>query len=181
MVYWIWPWLARGDCFSKVKVSGKGIWVQTSIWRHMFFRLHLPWQRAYSVLQLLIHPWICAPGTQYGWMDGGRVEYEVCLAILHMASTENRTPDLLILNPPYPLGHMLSLNGGVYWPSFFVMFQLPMSRSLQIVLMYRLDRVKMSPFNSGDYIVLWYAMKSAFNMIEFGFTLYLVLIFDIHS
>ena len=36
------------------------------------------------------------------------MEYEVCLTLLHMASTENRTPNLLILSPtPYLLGHML--------------------------------------------------------------------------
>ena len=59
-------------------------------------------------LQLLIQPWICAPGTPYGWVDRGSVEYEVCLTLLHMTSTGNRTPDLLILNPtPYPFGYML--------------------------------------------------------------------------
>ena len=36
------------------------------------------------------------------------MEYEVCPTLLHMASTGNRTPDLLILSStPYPLGHML--------------------------------------------------------------------------
>ena len=75
---------------------------------HVFFRLHLPLAvGAYGSLQLLIQPWICAPGTHYGWVDRGSVEYEVCLTLLHMASTGNRTPDLLILSPmPYPLGHM---------------------------------------------------------------------------
>ena len=29
-------------------------------------------------LQPLIQPWICAPGTHYGWVDRGTVEYEVC-------------------------------------------------------------------------------------------------------
>ena len=63
---------------------------------------------AYGSLQLSIQPWICAPGTHYGWVDRGSVEYEVCPTLLHMASTGNRTPDLLILSPtPYPLGHML--------------------------------------------------------------------------
>ena len=72
----------------------------------MFFRLYLSWQWAHSSLQLLIQPWICAPGTHYGWVDQGSVEYEVCLTFLHMASTGNRTPDLLILSlTPYPLGH----------------------------------------------------------------------------
>ena len=63
---------------------------------------------AYSSLQLSIQPWICAPGTHYGWVDRGSVEYEVCPTLLHVASTGKRTPDLLILSPmPYPLGHML--------------------------------------------------------------------------
>ena len=55
-----------------------------------------------------IQPWICAPGIRYCWVDQGSVEYEVCPTLLHMASTRNRTPDLLILSPTtYPLGHML--------------------------------------------------------------------------
>ena len=51
---------------------------------------------AYCSLQLSIQPWICAPGTHYGWGDRGSVVYEVCQTLLHMASTWNRTPDLLI-------------------------------------------------------------------------------------
>ena len=75
---------------------------------HMFFRLYLPWQRAHTSLQLLIQPWICAPGTHYGWVDQGSVDYKVCPALLHMDNTGNQTPDPLILSPtPYPLGHML--------------------------------------------------------------------------
>ena len=59
-------------------------------------------------LQLLIQPWSCAPGTLYGWVGRGTVEYEVYLTLLHMPSPGNRTPDLLILSPtPYSLGHML--------------------------------------------------------------------------
>ena len=35
------------------------------------------------------------------------MEYEVCLTLLHMASTGNRIPDLLIFSPmPYPLDRM---------------------------------------------------------------------------
>ena len=52
--------------------------------------------------------WIYAPGTHYGWVYRGSVEYEVCPTLLHMASLGNQTPDLLVLSPmPYPLGHML--------------------------------------------------------------------------
>ena len=46
-------------------------------------------------LQLWILPWICAPRIH--WVDQGRVVYEICPTLLHMASTGNRTPDLLIL------------------------------------------------------------------------------------
>ena len=36
------------------------------------------------------------------------MEWEVCPTLLHMTSSGNRTPDLLILSPtPYQLGHML--------------------------------------------------------------------------
>ena len=66
-----------------------------------------PWQGGRQCsLQLLIQPWICAPGSHYGWVDRGSVGYEVCPTLLHIASNGNRTPDLLILSPtPYPLGH----------------------------------------------------------------------------
>ena len=76
---------------------------------HVQQTLPFPWQGGRQCsLQLLIQPWICAPGTHYGWVDRGSVEYEVYPTLLHMASTGNRTPDLLILSPtPYPLGHML--------------------------------------------------------------------------
>ena len=71
--------------------------------------LPFPWQGGRQCsLQLLIQPWIYAPGTHYGWVDLGSAECEVYPTLLHMASTGNRTPDLLILSPtPYPLGHML--------------------------------------------------------------------------
>ena len=59
-------------------------------------------------LQLLIQPWICAPSTHYGWVNQGSVEYEVCPTLLHMASTGNRTQDILNLSPTHtsPLGHV---------------------------------------------------------------------------
>ena len=42
-----------------------------------------------------------------GWTASS--ECKVCLTLLHMASTGNRTPDLVILSPtPNPLGHMLT-------------------------------------------------------------------------
>ena len=71
--------------------------------------LPFPWQGGRQCsLQLLVQPWICAQGTNYGWIDCFNVEYKVCPTLLHMDSTGNRTPDLLISNPmPYPLGHIL--------------------------------------------------------------------------
>ena len=85
--------------------KGKGIWESSYPCDYTFFRLYLPWQWAHSSLQL----WICAPDTHYGWKDQGSVEYKVCPTLLHMASTGNWAPDLLILSlTPYPLSHMLT-------------------------------------------------------------------------
>ena len=83
---------------------------------HMFFRLYLPWQWAHSSLQLLTRPWICAPGTHYGWVDQDSVEYEVCLTLLHMANTRNWTPDLLILSPTWPHLYNAISSSMVDWP-----------------------------------------------------------------
>ena len=70
-----------------------------------------PWQGGRQCnLQLLIQPWICAPGTHYGWVDLGSVEY-ICPTLLHMASTGKRNPNPVILSPmPYLLGHMLMVH-----------------------------------------------------------------------
>ena len=47
--------------------------------------LPFPWQGGHQYsLQLLIQPWICAPGTHYGWVDRGSVEYEVYPTLLHI-------------------------------------------------------------------------------------------------
>ena len=44
----------------------------------------------------------------FGWVDQGSVEYEVCLTLLYMTSTENWTLDRLILSPPpYLFGDVL--------------------------------------------------------------------------
>ena len=77
--------------------------------RHVQQTLPFPWEGGRQCsLQLSIQPWICAPGTHYGWVDRGSVEYEVCPTLLRMASSGNRTRDHLILSPMlYPLGHML--------------------------------------------------------------------------
>ena len=78
--------------------GGKGICLESRYIQvtHVLQTLPSPWQwavGAYGSLQLSIQPWICAPGTHYGWVDPGRVEYEVCLTLLHIASTGNGTPD----------------------------------------------------------------------------------------
>ena len=65
----------------------------------MFNTLPFPWQGGHQCsLQLLIQPLICAPGTHYGWVDQGCVEYKVFPTLLHIASSGNRTLDLLILS-----------------------------------------------------------------------------------
>ena len=67
---------------------------------HVQQTLPFPWQGGRQCsLQLLIQPWICVPGTHYGWVDRGSVEYEVYPTPLRMASTANQTPDLSILSP----------------------------------------------------------------------------------
>ena len=51
------------------------------------------------------------PGTYHCWVTWGSMEWEVCPTFLHMTSSGNWTPDILILSPtPYPLGHMLPLS-----------------------------------------------------------------------
>ena len=75
---------------------------------HVQQTLPFPWQGG---CQCSLQPWICAPGTHYGWVGCGSVEYEVYPTLPYMANTGNGTPDLLILSPtPYPLDHMLLHN-----------------------------------------------------------------------
>ena len=112
----MYVWVNIHTCHSPLsdyhKGKGKGICLESRYPRYtcssdFTFPLAVG---AYGSLQLSIQPWICAPGTHYGWVDRGSVEYEVCPTLLHMASTGNRTPDLLILSPtPYPLGIRTSL------------------------------------------------------------------------
>ena len=74
----------------KVKVKGKRYLFRVQIsMLHLFFRLYLPPGRGRLRQPATIDPWICAPGTHYGWVDRGSVEYEVCPTLLHMASTGN--------------------------------------------------------------------------------------------
>ena len=78
-----------------MKVEGECSCLE-SIKMHVQQTLLFPWESGYQCsLQLLIQPWICAPGTHYGWVDHGKVEYEVCSTHLHMpALGSNPTPDL---------------------------------------------------------------------------------------
>ena len=100
----------RWLCFNFwSKGSGKGASLKSRYpYDYTVVRFYLPWQWADSSLQLLIQPWICTPGTHYSLVDRGCVEYEICPSVLHVTSTGNQTPDLLILSPtPYPPDHML--------------------------------------------------------------------------
>ena len=93
--------MAYNSLGGKVKVA---VLSPHSMTAHVQQTLPFPWQGGcHSSLQLLIQPWICAPGTHYGWVDQGSVEYKVCQHYYTWASG-NPTPDLLILSPmPYPL------------------------------------------------------------------------------
>ena len=67
-----------GAFTSKVDGKGKGSCLE-SITTHVQQTLPFPWQGGHQFsLQLLIQPWICTPGTHYGWVDQGSVEYDVC-------------------------------------------------------------------------------------------------------
>ena len=86
--------------------KGKKVKYLLRVQQSMVFRLYLQWQWTQSSLQLMIQQWICAPGRYYSWVDRGSAEYEICPALLHSVSTENRTPALLILSPTlYPRPH----------------------------------------------------------------------------
>ena len=79
-------------------------------WLYMFSRRCLsPGQVGVKAdLQLLIQPWIFAPGTHYGWVDRGSVENtKFDQHFRYMTSTVNQTPDLVILSQMHcPLGHV---------------------------------------------------------------------------
>ena len=68
----------RTEYVVKVEVK-EVVWSPDSMTMHVQQTLPFPWKGEcqYS-LQLLIQPWICAPGTHYGWVDRGSVEYKVC-------------------------------------------------------------------------------------------------------
>ena len=54
-------------------IKGNGSW-SDSVTTFVQQTLPFPWQgRRQCSLQLLIQPWICAPGTHYGWVDQGGV------------------------------------------------------------------------------------------------------------
>ena len=75
---------------------------------HVLQTLPFPWYGGCQFSQqLLIQLWICAPGTHYGWVDQGSVEYEVYPTPLHMTNTKNLPSDLLTFSlMSYPLGHV---------------------------------------------------------------------------
>ena len=60
-----------------------------------------------NLMPFTIVQFFIPPGTHHCWVGRGSMEQEVCPTLLHMTSSGNRTPNLLILSPtPYPLGHM---------------------------------------------------------------------------
>ena len=55
-------------------------------------------------------------GTHYCRVDRGNMEWDICLTLLHISSSGNWTPDLVIFNPtPCPLGHMLWSTCLAFW------------------------------------------------------------------
>ena len=81
---------------------------------HVQQTLPFPWQGGHQCsLQLLIQPWTSAPGTHYGWVDRGSMEYEVYPTLLHMASTGNPRPSDLESN---------ALSTGPHAPAYLLIF-----------------------------------------------------------
>ena len=76
----------------------------------LLYRLISSGENSAHFLQLMpftIFQFFVPPGTHHCWVGRGSMEWEVCLTLLLMTSTGNRTPDLLILSlMPYSLGHM---------------------------------------------------------------------------
>ena len=68
---------SESDSMIKLKVKVV-VWSPDCMTTHVQQTLPFPWQGGGQCsLQLLIQPWICAPGTHYGWVGRGSVEYEV--------------------------------------------------------------------------------------------------------
>ena len=83
---------------------------------HVQRTLPFSWQDGHQCsLQILIHPWICAPGTHYGWVGRGNVEYKVCPILVNMTSTGNRTQDL---PTSYQLDHVFLHTCSIYVVAF---------------------------------------------------------------
>ena len=103
-------------CFSRAYIHNlvKNRWGDSLIWLRVATVLILPSRLQGGRecnLQVLIKPWICAPGANYSKVDKASAECKICPALLHITSHGNQTPDLLILSPlPYPLSHMLVEN-----------------------------------------------------------------------
>ena len=76
---------------------------------HMQQTLPFFWQgRRQCSLQLLIQCWLCGPGTHYSWVGRCSMEFEVCptLVPVHMTSSDNLAPDLVILGK-IPVPYMI--------------------------------------------------------------------------
>ena len=93
------------------------LWVQqtlqftTLVLKISLIRSYLLWGNYVHFLQLMpftIFQFFVPSGIHHCWVGRGTMEWEVCPTLLHMTTSGNWTPDLLILHPaPYPLDHML--------------------------------------------------------------------------
>ena len=73
---------------------------------HVQQNLPFPWQGGANAACNFDPTSDLCTSLQYGWVDQSSAKYQVCPTLIH--SNENRTPDLLILNPtPYLLGQVL--------------------------------------------------------------------------
>ena len=82
-------WLNGNERYSKLKVfisKSKHICIRIISQSFIIYPLAVG---TYGSLQLLIQPWICAPGTHCSWVNRGTVGCEVWLILLHMSTWFN--------------------------------------------------------------------------------------------
>ena len=72
----------------------------------------------------IIFKFFVLAGTYCCRVDRGSMKWQVCLPLLHMTSSENRTPDFLILNPiPYALAFRCKISLWAKFEPHFSNFQ----------------------------------------------------------
>ena len=84
--------------------------LKTSFWiahhnKHRSLAFRLAWQ-LWSLRR-------CTVDSNTCWVDRGSMEWEVCPALLHMTTSGNRTPDLLILS--LALSTCTVIQGTILW------------------------------------------------------------------